>query len=50
MRFLLRLTHFRALNRLFGQDRIVEMSEEDANCLIPVGWTLLTEPDREASG
>jgi hypothetical protein len=21
-----------------GQDRIVEMSEEDANCLIPYGW------------
>jgi hypothetical protein len=27
-----------------GEDRIVEMSEEDANCLIPVGWTLLREP------
>ena len=27
-----------------GADRIVEMSEEDANCLIPVGWTLLSEP------
>ena len=25
-----------------GADRIVEMSEEDANCLIPAGWTLLT--------
>jgi hypothetical protein len=32
-----------------GQERIVEMSEEDANCLIP-GRTLLTEPRREASG
>ena len=25
-----------------GEDRILEMSEEDANCLIPAGWTLLT--------
>ena len=33
-----------------GEDRIVEMSEEDANCLIPVGWTLLTEPPCDASG
>ena len=31
-----------------GEDRIVEMSEEDANCLIPVGWTLLTEPACDA--
>jgi hypothetical protein len=33
-----------------GADRIVEMSEEDGNCLIPAGWTLLTEPRRDASG
>jgi predicted phage terminase large subunit-like protein len=33
-----------------GEDRIVEMSEEDANCLIPVGWILLTEPPCDASG
>jgi predicted phage terminase large subunit-like protein len=33
-----------------GEDRIVEMSEEDANCLIPGGWTLLTEPPCDASG
>jgi hypothetical protein len=26
-----------------GEDRIVEMSEEDANCLIPYGWTKLAE-------
>ena len=26
-----------------GEDRIVEMSEEDANFLIPVGWILITE-------
>jgi hypothetical protein len=26
-----------------AEDRIVEMSAEDANCLIPAGWTLLTE-------
>jgi predicted phage terminase large subunit-like protein len=32
-----------------GADRIVEMSEEDANCLIPVGWILLTEPRCETS-
>jgi hypothetical protein len=32
-----------------GEDRIVEMSEEDANCLIPVGWILITEPRRDAS-
>jgi hypothetical protein len=25
-----------------GEDRIVEMSAEDANCLIPYGWTKLT--------
>jgi predicted phage terminase large subunit-like protein len=33
-----------------GQDRIVEMSEEDANCLIPYGWTLITELPCDASG
>ena len=33
-----------------GEDRIVEMSEEDANCLIPAGWTLLTEPPCDRSG
>jgi len=33
-----------------GEDRIAKMSEEDANCLIPVGWTLLTEPSCDASG
>jgi hypothetical protein len=33
-----------------GEDRIVEMSEEDATCLIPVGWTLLTEPRCDGSG
>jgi predicted phage terminase large subunit-like protein len=32
-----------------GEDRIVEMSEEDANCLIPMGWILITEPPRDAS-
>ena len=26
-----------------GEDRIVEMSEEDADCLIRAGWTKLTE-------
>src|ERR1700757_4834971 len=26
-----------------GEDRIVEMSAEDANCLIPYGWTKLSE-------
>jgi hypothetical protein len=26
-----------------GEDRIVEMSLEDANCLIPYGWTKLAE-------
>ena len=25
-----------------GEDRIVEMTVEDANCLILAGWTLLT--------
>ena len=33
-----------------GEDRIVEMSEEDATCLIRVGWTLLTEPPCDGSG
>ena len=32
-----------------GEDRIVEMSEEDATCLIPAGWTLLTEPRCDGS-
>ena len=27
---------------MVGEDRIVEMIVEDANCLILVGWTLLT--------
>jgi hypothetical protein len=27
-----------------GEDRIVEMSEEDANCLIPYGWMLIRSP------
>jgi hypothetical protein len=31
-----------------GEDRIVVMSEEDANCLIPAGWILLTEPPCDA--
>jgi hypothetical protein len=26
-----------------GEDRIVEMSTEDADCLIPYGWTKLAE-------
>ena len=26
-----------------GEDRIVEMSAEDANCLIPDGWIKLAE-------
>jgi hypothetical protein len=26
-----------------SEDRIVEMSEEDANCLIPYGWILISE-------
>ena len=33
-----------------GEDRIVEMSEEDSHCLIPAGWTLLTEPPCDRSG
>jgi predicted phage terminase large subunit-like protein len=33
-----------------GEDRIVEMSVEDANCLIPAGWTLLTDPPCDRSG
>jgi hypothetical protein len=33
-----------------GEDRIVEISEEDANCLIPYGWTLITELPCDASG
>jgi predicted phage terminase large subunit-like protein len=41
---------FSGLRITIGEDRIVEMPEEDANCLIPAGWTLLTEPRCEASG
>jgi hypothetical protein len=26
-----------------GEERIVEMSQEDANCLIRAGWTKLAE-------
>ena len=33
-----------------GEDRIVEMTAEDADCLIPAGWTLLTEPPCDALG
>ena len=29
-------------NITLGEDRIAEMSEEDANCFIPAGWILLT--------
>jgi hypothetical protein len=32
------------------EDRIVEMTEEDANCLIPAGWILLTGPGCGGSG
>ena len=42
-------TDARDLRRgLPGEDRIVVMSEEDANCLIPAGWILLTEPPCDA--
>jgi len=30
-----------------GPDGIVEMSEEDANCLIPYGWTKLADRSRD---
>jgi predicted phage terminase large subunit-like protein len=33
-----------------GEDRIVEMSEEDANCLIPYGWTRLPEQSADDVG
>jgi len=33
-----------------GEDRIVEMSEEDANCLIPYGWTGLPEQSADDVG
>src|SRR4029077_8132475 len=33
-----------------GEDRIVEMSEEDANCLIPAGWTRLAERSADDAG
>jgi hypothetical protein len=33
-----------------GEDRIVEMSDEDANCLIPYGWTKLAESSCDQTG
>jgi hypothetical protein len=33
-----------------GEDRIVEMSAEDANCLIPAGWILLSEGSSDEAG
>src|SRR5262249_40473565 len=33
-----------------GEDRIIEVSEEDANCLIPYGWTKLAESSRDQIG
>ena len=33
-----------------GEDRIVEMSAEDANCLIPYGWTRLPEQSADDVG
>jgi predicted phage terminase large subunit-like protein len=33
-----------------AEDRIVEMSEEDANCLIPYGWTRLPEQSADDVG
>ena len=33
-----------------GEDRIVEMSEEDAKCLIPSGWITLAEESSEETG
>jgi len=31
------------VDALLSEDRIVEMSEEDADCLIRAGWTKLAE-------
>jgi predicted phage terminase large subunit-like protein len=33
-----------------GEDRIVEMSEEDAKCLIPSGWITLAEESSQETG
>ena len=33
-----------------GEDRIVEMSAEDADCLIPDGWILLSEGSSDEAG
>jgi predicted phage terminase large subunit-like protein len=33
-----------------GEDRIVEMCDEDANCLIPYGWTKLAESSCDQIG
>jgi hypothetical protein len=35
-------TDLSGIRATVGEDRIVEMTVEDANCLIPAGWTLLT--------
>jgi hypothetical protein len=43
-------TDFRNLLEVLGSNGIIEMSEEDANCLIPAGWSLLTEPRCDGSG
>jgi hypothetical protein len=41
---------FSGRQNTIGEDRTVEISEEDATCLIPVGWTLLTELRCDGSG
>jgi hypothetical protein len=33
-----------------GEDRIVEVSEEDAKCLIPSGWITLAEESSQETG
>jgi hypothetical protein len=33
-----------------GEDRIVEMCDEDANCLIPYGWTKFAESSCDQIG
>jgi predicted phage terminase large subunit-like protein len=34
---------FSGIRATIGEDRIVKMTVEDANCLIPIGWTVLDE-------
>ena len=47
---LARSRRYRAEHVTIGEGRIVEMPEEDANCLIPCGWIKLAGGSSEEAG